>query len=205
MRFLPPFTPSDTSTDYSQAPWLRSLDKARKARREAFARQDKPRKVRTKTADAKALKYADREPRAYVQRLNDAQRLYLSIVPLTDTCFAVGNVPTPTLWSRKMVRQAVKQASLILSNIGKPDHLISAGQAEWIRDHVRICIPSLRVVLDRANAPEYARIYPSHQIRAQLALDHCEQIERACVSYMHRHPGPYDQSRFSAWCDTPEK
>ena len=211
MRFLPPLpanpNPSDTP-DYSEAPWLRSLDKARKKRRKALTRQDKPpreRKPRTKTADAYAIKYADRDPRAYVQRLNPAQLLYNSIVPLTDTCFAASKAPTPTLWSRKTVRQAVKQAGIILENLGRPDRLISAGQAEWIRDHARICILSLRDVLRYANAPEYVRIYPSHQTRTQLALDLCEQIERACVSYMHRHPGPYDQSRFSAWCDTPEK
>lgn len=98
-----------------------------------------------------------------------------------------------------MVRQAVKQAGLVLRNLSLPDHLVSAGQVEWIRDHARICIESLRYVLAYANAPEYARLYPSHQTRTQLALDHCAQIEQACVSYMHRNPGPYDQSRFSAW------
>jgi hypothetical protein len=127
--------------------------------------------------------------------------LYLRVPDAADSCWEAAQMRTPGLLGcRLKVAQARYRLSEVLRRTIDPrEGSQSAGQMEWIRDHMRVCLDALPEVLRFARAPGYADKYPTHLDHVLRAQEFATQLHQICQTYLHNHPGPYDRSRFSAW------
>lgn len=152
-------------------------------------------------------KPADTRPRRrYAKRrpgvpMTPGQRLYKHARDLADSLHELvehGGMGGHTRL-RIATLQRFSQSLVAHTTLTSPGHrLKSAGQCEWISDHMAVCEQFVRQLMAHPRLSDYPKTVPHlGQIRANLYA-----IAHACRTFTRYHDrGPYDRSRHL--CDTP--
>lgn len=128
--------------------------------------------------------------------MTPAQRLYTRARDMADRCFPLGQSLSLLGGTCARIRDAANWSEVLVADCQR--HLLSAGQCEWIVDHLAIAREAMCHIEGMPRLGDLPAT-AAHVVATLRNLDHAIAL---CQSFARYHDrGPYDRSRHL--CDTP--